>query len=312
MNAIPLIKITEVREHELQSVLSPWMPDKKWTSFLDGIATDGILQPVIALPDGRVIDGKHRLRAARELGLAEIRVVYEDIPDEQVATYIEKTKLERDDLTKGQRACIVLNSDEAQKIAAEARDRQRNGGKFKVSPSGEKINTHLSLAKKAGIGGGSMSRIIEMRKKRTDLYDRVFSGECTIGRAYAEMKRDELGEETLPVEAKRRKLDSRLEEIEIEVRERESVSIAPVDGEPLSSAANSVIRARQQVYDAATTVMSIYRRVEEADGTARTDYFAQLDTLVEAALVTRSRYETDEENASIIDLCIELIRKLRG
>ncbi|MCR8997836.1 hypothetical protein [Brevibacillus laterosporus] len=39
-------------------------------------------------------------------------------------TYIEKTKLERDDLTKGQRACIVLNSDEAQRLLREARERQ--------------------------------------------------------------------------------------------------------------------------------------------------------------------------------------------
>jgi hypothetical protein len=141
-----------------------------------------------------------RLRAARELGLAEIRVIYEDIPEEQVAKYIEKTKLERDDLTKGQRACIVLNSDEAQRIAKEAKanqGRRTDLTSLQNCRNVESKEVAVVLAKKAGISPRNMYCLMSVKQKRPDLYQRLFNGydengkEVKIGTVYAQMKRDE-------------------------------------------------------------------------------------------------------------------------
>ncbi len=51
--------------------------------------------------------------------------------------------------------------------------------------------TSVSLAKKAGIGRSSMEYLIAVKRKRPDLFQRVFDGEYAIGKAHAEMKRDE-------------------------------------------------------------------------------------------------------------------------
>jgi ParB-like nuclease domain len=127
MTAIQMVRVTQLREHELQEKLSPWMCEARWRSWFDNVARDGILYPIYALPDGRVFNGKHRLRAARELGLAEIAVIYEDLTNEQVAARIIADKLEHDTLTIGQRVCIEINRAEAEGLFAEAEQRMDEG-----------------------------------------------------------------------------------------------------------------------------------------------------------------------------------------
>lgn len=51
------------------------------------------------------------------------------------------------------------------------------------------------LAKKAGIGKSSMYMLLEVKRKRPDLYEKVFDGSYSIGKAHAEMKRDEQPQE---------------------------------------------------------------------------------------------------------------------
>lgn len=52
--------------------------------LLRSIGEDGFTQPVVALRDGTIVDGEHRWRAAQELGLAELPVVYVDMTPEQM------------------------------------------------------------------------------------------------------------------------------------------------------------------------------------------------------------------------------------
>ena len=55
-----------------------WPPTFKdgpeWQAFVDDVRTTGIREPLIALTDGQVVDGGHRLDAARELGLETVPV----------------------------------------------------------------------------------------------------------------------------------------------------------------------------------------------------------------------------------------------
>lgn len=126
-----------------------------------------------------------------------------------IAKYITETKLSRDDLTKGQRACIVLNlyyEEERQKAKA------RQGERTDIVPKMEQCNgrTGETLAKKVGIGKSSMNNLIEVKRKRPDLYKKVFEGSYTIGKAHAEMKRDEQPTETIsknPIEVERKKIE---------------------------------------------------------------------------------------------------------
>src|SRR5699024_6117131 len=107
--------------HSKQESLSPNMSDKQWKKFVNGIKENGVLQPISVTKGFRIIDGKHRLLAAKELGIEGVRVVIEDIPENEVATYIVENKLNRSELKNGQRAAMVIRlyyeelSDEASK-----------------------------------------------------------------------------------------------------------------------------------------------------------------------------------------------------
>lgn len=46
----------------------------EWPPFVEDIRATGIQEPLIVLPDGQVVDGGHRLDAARELALATVPV----------------------------------------------------------------------------------------------------------------------------------------------------------------------------------------------------------------------------------------------
>jgi ParB-like chromosome segregation protein Spo0J len=52
--------------------------------LLRSMEEDGFTQPLVCLPDGTIVDGEHRWRAAQQLGLAEIPVVKVDMTPEQM------------------------------------------------------------------------------------------------------------------------------------------------------------------------------------------------------------------------------------
>lgn len=59
--------------------------DKDFDLLLRSMREDGFTQPIIVHADSKmIVDGEHRWRAARELGLPEVPVVFVDMSDEQM------------------------------------------------------------------------------------------------------------------------------------------------------------------------------------------------------------------------------------
>ncbi|MGN4125236.1 hypothetical protein ACMGD3_09525 [Lysinibacillus sphaericus] len=65
------------------------------------------------------------------------------------------------------------------------------GVRTDLSPNGEKLDKHATLASVSGVGKGSIGRLVTVKRNRPDLYEKVFDGSYSIGRAHAEMKYDE-------------------------------------------------------------------------------------------------------------------------
>lgn len=55
----------------------------EFSLLLRSIGEDGMTQPIICLPDGRIVDGEHRWRACQELGHERVPVVKVDMTEEQ-------------------------------------------------------------------------------------------------------------------------------------------------------------------------------------------------------------------------------------
>src|SRR5699024_11429424 len=74
-----------------------------------GINENGVLQPLTVTEGFRIIDGKHRFLALKELGKEHVRVfVDEEIDEGDIPNYIVNNKLDKAELKPGQRAAIVI------------------------------------------------------------------------------------------------------------------------------------------------------------------------------------------------------------
>src|SRR5690625_2440416 len=185
------VATSQLTEHSKQAEYSPPMNKKKWAEFVANIKENGIRQPLTVTKGFRVIDGKHRLKAAKELGIESVRVIIEDIDENSIPSYITDTKLQRDDLKRGQKAAIVIRlfyEEERQK----AKERQvENAIRLNTDLGRETKGADLHsstdmpgdvaeiLAKKVGMSRRNLYYLLAVYRNRPDLFELVFDGTYT-------------------------------------------------------------------------------------------------------------------------------------
>lgn len=107
MTGSSLVPVSGLRPHALADQV-PEMRPAEWRAFLADVAERGVLEPVRLAPDGvTVLDGRHRLRAARELGLAELPTAPALCEPGDEASYMIRAALHRRHLSDDQRAMLA-------------------------------------------------------------------------------------------------------------------------------------------------------------------------------------------------------------
>ncbi|MGH7641634.1 MAG: DNA methyltransferase [Candidatus Dormibacteria bacterium] len=103
---VPAAQVADLREHPLSGQV-PAMRAAEWAAFLADVARRGILEPLRLAPDGStVLDGRHRLRAARELGLDQVPAMPALCEPGDEAVYMLRAALHRRHLSDDQRAMV--------------------------------------------------------------------------------------------------------------------------------------------------------------------------------------------------------------
>lgn len=67
-----LMKIEELIPHPRNSEFFDDMSGDKWKEFLESIKTSGVIEPIVITQDKVIVSGHQRVRACKELGIAEI------------------------------------------------------------------------------------------------------------------------------------------------------------------------------------------------------------------------------------------------
>lgn len=143
-------------------------------------------------------DGRHRWRAAKELGIEKIPVRVINPPDS--VEYILSAAIERRHLT-GERAALVLEREEyVAKLRKEAEERKaqapelpRGVKKSSLSILGypQKGKTFELVGAKAKVSAPTLFRVSAVKKKSPELYKKVKAGEISAKRAYGIVKQKE-------------------------------------------------------------------------------------------------------------------------
>lgn len=179
------VNINELKEDEALSVLVPEMSADEYERFIESIKKSGVQTPIHIRNDMIILDGRHRVRACKQLGITKIETLVHDFNKAQSIEFVRDTAIERRNLTKAQRIDIVLKSVELIKALEEKA--KRNQLKGTSSPAGEKVNTNKKIANLANSSMNQVLRMKKIKKEAPEIYDEVVKGEKSTYRAYQEL-----------------------------------------------------------------------------------------------------------------------------
>ena len=132
------------------------MPDADYASLLESVKRDGFMDPLIRVLDGKVLDGWHRYRAARELNLIrKLKFTKWDEDKEGDATaFVLARNIERRHLSASAtrpNCCRTFN------------ERFGHGGDRSKTPNGV-LKTKKELAEQAKVGTSTIDRALAVEK----------------------------------------------------------------------------------------------------------------------------------------------------
>lgn len=317
-NAVVEISTKQLSAHSLQTQLSPDMPMKEWAKFLLNIKTSGIHQPLTITRGFKVIDGRHRLKAAIELGIENVDVIFADIPENEIADYIADTKLERADLKRGQKAAIVINlyyEEERRKAKESQLSGLKRGEEPPVNPNLDKREigavTNEILATKAGVGKSNIAYLVAVKKARSDLFEQVFIGKYSIHKAYTEMKRDEMP----PVTEEQREREL----VEKQAEVVKSLSVAEIgasqynSSKPMTDPYNVAVGVRKTALSTSASIINDTQALKVVDDEkVKREAREQILSLVQSGIISLGQTAENDEESEILSVCLELLEKIGG
>ncbi|MBM4380813.1 MAG: ParB N-terminal domain-containing protein, partial [Deltaproteobacteria bacterium] len=162
------VPVSTLTLHPLAGVVPEASPDE-FRALVEDVRREGIREPLRVLGN-TVVDGRHRLRAALQLGLATVPVVDAVLAaDETPEAYMLRTALHRRNLSDDQRAIMAARAAGTLPVTA-GRRRDAAGVRFGVSAS--KVRDAL-----------------ELQRLAPGETDRVLAGEVKLAKALVAAKR---------------------------------------------------------------------------------------------------------------------------
>jgi N6-adenosine-specific RNA methylase IME4/ParB-like chromosome segregation protein Spo0J len=173
----------ELRAHA-QAALVPAMGEREYEAFREDVQRRGLLVPLEITTAGVVLDGRQRLRAARELALPEVPVRL--VAPEQELDYMLRAALFRRDLSPAERAALALELLPYDQLRGRAQERQRANLRqasevATLPPRGER--TRETLARLAGVSPRLAQDVLSVYEHDRPLFERVARGQLAAHRA---------------------------------------------------------------------------------------------------------------------------------
>jgi ParB-like chromosome segregation protein Spo0J len=176
--------------------LFPEMARDEFTELVKSIRENGLIDPITML-EGKVLDGRSRLRACIEAGVEPRFVKFDGLQDPLM--FVWSKNFARRHLDLKQRVMLALRLKEM--VAAAARERMSKGGKISaairsgeevtnLSPlaDGEKGKTVDKLAELAHVGRGTMQAALEVKRDAPELLADVEAGTLSVSAAAKKAK----------------------------------------------------------------------------------------------------------------------------
>ena len=198
------IKISELKTNETISDLIPEMTEKEYLDLKTSIDEEGIRHAIDINADNTILDGRHRVRACKSLGIESIKYNRHDLSESEAIKFVVDTAVQRRSLSSTQKLDIVLNSEDVIKeLVTRARGNKveaikkanESNPKHKIdglaSPDAQRLKTkrtdvNVELGKLAGVSKATVTRTKKIRKENPEGYKKIMNGESSV---YAEYEK---------------------------------------------------------------------------------------------------------------------------
>lgn len=170
----------------------PVMSEEEYERFADSIEREGLLFPIVLL-DGKVLDGRHRLRACIERGVDAEFVDWDPECGVTPLEWVIAVNLQRRQLTTAQRGALAAEVGERLGEAARGRRTRDEHGRFKSVSSNStsrltreerrKRSSREIAARQFGVSPNTVWRAKSVLDRDSALFERVKSGELAISEA---------------------------------------------------------------------------------------------------------------------------------
>lgn len=172
-----LMKIEELIPHPRNSEFFDDMSGDKWKEFLESIKTSGVIEPVVITQDKVIVSGHQRVRACKELGIAEILA--------EVKVYDDEDAILKDLLETNIRQRGTIGGSSV-KLGRRIREIERiygihNGGNDKVTrtANGETGLSQEDLARQLGISVDTLQRAKSLPTLPVEIQELVEQGKIS-------------------------------------------------------------------------------------------------------------------------------------
>ncbi|MDQ3672412.1 MAG: MT-A70 family methyltransferase [Actinomycetota bacterium] len=180
--------LSELRLHP-DAGLVPEMPESEYGTFCLDLGARGLQVPLDVTEADVVLDGRARLRAAKDLGWEqiEVRVI---APADEVA-FMLLAAIRRRQLDASQRAAIALELEDYEQMRDRARIRQRQNLRqhAEVAMSPPHGKTREQLAKIAGTSARTAQDVITVYEHDRALFEQVKAGKVSAPQAARRVRR---------------------------------------------------------------------------------------------------------------------------
>jgi hypothetical protein len=164
--------------------LFPHLPKDEFEKLKHDIELHGQQEPImLGLDERTLLDGRHRLRACKELNIEPVTMTFGATNGVTESEYIWSRNVLRRHLTDDQKAVLVLKWSDAEKEAAKERQRQnlkQGAKKPEVADSPPRGKTREVIAKKAGVTQHKVRQAETVKKSAPELLAKVEAGDMTL------------------------------------------------------------------------------------------------------------------------------------
>lgn len=166
-----LMKIEELIPHPRNSEFFDDMSGDKWKEFLESIKTSGVIEPIVITQDKVIVSGHQRVRACKELGIAEILAevkVYDD--EDAILKDLLETNIRQRGTIGGSSVKLGRRIRELERIYG-----IRNGGD-RSSSDIVGTATQQDLAEKLGISVDTLNNAKKLTTLPSEIQDLIEQG----------------------------------------------------------------------------------------------------------------------------------------